>query len=317
MPRAAWKQSSADSARLPPAPGPLLPAAIRPLATVLLAACVAIIVLLGALFQHQTQADWLDRAVDARLRASLGRHQVVLNLVAQLGVGRSVAVAAVVLVLACLAMRRWRGALLVAVALPAAGALTEFLLKPLIGRTRLGMLSFPSGHATGAFSVAAAFAVLLIDPVRPRMPAALRMILAVIAFLVAVAVAVAATALGLHYFTDTVGGAAVGTGTVLVTALIIDRIGSWHSRTGSRHRWSRQRRSPDTPPDSRALAGGSVAILQPDQALEDVPEDLIAIWPSGGRPGRGRWGHASSRDAARCAHAGQGGQGHPARGAEL
>ena len=43
-----------------------------------------------------------------------------------------------------------------------------------------------------------------------------------IAFAVAAAVAAAMIALGFHYFTDAVAGAAVGTGTVLATALLLD-----------------------------------------------------------------------------------------------
>jgi membrane-associated phospholipid phosphatase len=42
--------------------------------------------------------------------------------------------------------------------------------------------------------------------------------------LAAVAVAVALVGLGQHYFTDTVGGAAVGTAVTLGIALILDRL---------------------------------------------------------------------------------------------
>ena len=42
------------------------------------------------------------------------------------------------------------------------------------------------------------------------------------ALLFAVAVPSAMVALGLHYFTDIVGGAAVGAGTALLTALLLD-----------------------------------------------------------------------------------------------
>jgi membrane-associated phospholipid phosphatase len=42
--------------------------------------------------------------------------------------------------------------------------------------------------------------------------------------LAACAVAVALVGLGHHYFTDTVGGAAVGTAVVLATALVLDRL---------------------------------------------------------------------------------------------
>lgn len=212
----------------PAVPGLLLPAAVRPLAGVLLAGCVAVTVFLGVRFTHQSHPGWLDGAVDARLQAILGNHRAVLIQIVRLGDPIPVTELVAALVLACAAARRWRGAVLLVIAVPAAAALTELLLKPLIDRTLGGGLSFPSGHATGIFALAAAIAVLLID--RPLMPAALRVLLALGAYGVAVAVAVALVSLGLHYFTDTVGGAAVGTGVVLTTAFILDRLGPWQQR---------------------------------------------------------------------------------------
>jgi membrane-associated phospholipid phosphatase len=73
------------------------------------------------------------------------------------------------------------------------------------------------------FALAATATVLLAGPLRPRLPGAVRLPLIVGAVLVAAAVPTAMVALGYHYFTDTVAGAAVGTGVVLLTALIIDR----------------------------------------------------------------------------------------------
>jgi membrane-associated phospholipid phosphatase len=247
MPRATGRQPPADSAASPPSARPLLPAGIRPAAVVLVAACGAIVALLGALFYHQTLPDRLDRIIDKHLYASLGAHRAVLDFLIPLGIGLPVTVAAAVMILACLGTRRWRGAVLVAVAVPAAGALTDFLLKPLVGRTILGWLSFPSGHATGAFSIAAAFAVLLINPARPQLPVALRRLLAIFVYLVAVSVAIAVTAKRMHYFTDTVGGAAVGIGTVLATALIVDRLSLWLRR---------RQHIPDAPADSSVSWAG-------------------------------------------------------------
>ena len=126
------------------------------------------------------------------------------------------------LVLAGAAAHRWRGCVLAAVAVPAASALTEFVFKPLTGRTLHGALSYPSGHATGMFALAAVTGVLLANPARLRLPVAVRLTLTFGAVLVATAVALAMVSLGFHYFTDTIGGAAVGTATVLVSAFVID-----------------------------------------------------------------------------------------------
>ena len=54
------------------------------------------------------------------------------------------------------------------------------------------------------------------------MPAALRLLLVLVALLLAAAVAAAMIAIGAHTFTDAVGGAAVGTGVVLACALALD-----------------------------------------------------------------------------------------------
>jgi len=206
-------------------PRPLLPRAVRPLAAWLLVGCVAVTAFLGAWSAHQSRAGWLDRSVDARVQASLGSQRAFLSHVVLLGDPRTVTVITTVLFLACLVARRWRGAVLLAIAVPAAAALTEVLLKPLIDRTMAGALSFPSGHATGIFTLAAAVGVLLLDPSRPRLLPALRVLLALIAYAAAGGVAVALVVLGFHYFTDTVGGAAAGTAVVLATAFLLDWLG--------------------------------------------------------------------------------------------
>ena len=162
--------------------------------------------------------------MDARIQGALGSYQGPLHLLSLLGGLLSVAALTAALVLACLVMRWWRGAALAGVAVPAAVTLTEFVLKPLVGRSIDGYASFPSGHATAMFALAATCVVLLANPPRPRLSRAGRLLLVAGAVLVAAVVPVAMVALGFHYFTDTVAGTAVGTGTVLLTALLIDRV---------------------------------------------------------------------------------------------
>jgi membrane-associated phospholipid phosphatase len=123
----------------------------------------------------------------------------------------------------CLALRRYRGAVMVAAGVLVASSVSEFVLKPIIDRTRYGSLSFPSGHATAIFAIATAIAVLLIRPPATNMPTSMRRVLAALSY-----AAAAAGALGLveiHYFTDTIGGAAVGIGVTLAIALGLDRLG--------------------------------------------------------------------------------------------
>src|ERR1700726_1301916 len=142
-------------------PRPLLPAALVRPAVLVLAGCAVVTVSLALAFGHQARPDRLDAAVDTWVRDGLGRYHRLLLLLAGLGGLIPVTVLIVALALACLAGRRWRGAVLGCLAVPAAVAVTEVVLKPLVGRTIGGYPSFPSGHATALFGLAATCAVLL------------------------------------------------------------------------------------------------------------------------------------------------------------
>jgi membrane-associated phospholipid phosphatase len=65
--------------------------------------------------------------------------------------------------------------------------------------------------------------VLLLVPPRPAKAALLHTLIPVAACALGVVVAIAVIGLQWHYFTDTVAGAAVATGTVCGLALLLDR----------------------------------------------------------------------------------------------
>jgi membrane-associated phospholipid phosphatase len=205
---------------------------------------VAVTAGLGVAVAGQRRAGWLDAVVDSRVQSALLRFPSLLNFLADTGSLLPVSVMTVALVLACAAARRWRGAVLAAVAEPAASALTEFVLKPGVGRIMGTAYSYPSGHATGMFALAGTCAVLLVNPparnpparnpLARRVPPAVRVLLASVALLAATAVAIAMIALGAHYFTDAIAGAAVGTGMVLACSLSLDRLRSGSARKGAR-----------------------------------------------------------------------------------
>ena len=218
------------------APPPLLSPRLRPALAVLVAACAGLTLALGLLFAGQAHPGGTDVAVDRWFRTGLDAHQTVLSLLADLGDGGPVALITAALIVACAATRRWWGCVLTAVAEPAAAGLTEFVLKPATGRTMNGMLSYPSGHATAMFALATISAILLLGSSgkpggpggpgstsrRRAVPLAVRAVLALAAYVLAAAVAVAMIAIGAHYFTDAVGGTAVGTGVALAVAFVID-----------------------------------------------------------------------------------------------
>jgi len=213
-----------------PGARPLLSDAARLPAAFIVAACAGTTALLGAWLGHGRHTDRVDAAVDARVHAGIAGHPKLLEVLAWLGDQPAIAGMTAILILTCLLRRRYRGAALLAVSVPSAAVITERLLKPFVGRTLLGFLSFPSGHATGTFALATAISVLLAGAL--GVPRAVRLAIAATAFAVAAAVAAAMIALGFHYFTDAVAGAAVGTGTVLATALLVDLLTQawWRSR---------------------------------------------------------------------------------------
>jgi membrane-associated phospholipid phosphatase len=202
----------------------LLPGPLRAPAAALLAVCAAVTVPLAVIFAGQTRPSRLDAAVDPVLWSHLGRLTVLLDVSNVAGLLVPVCLMTLALTVACLITRRWSGAVLAALATPVASALTELVLKPLVGRTINGYDSLPSGHATVMFALAATCAVLLLDPPGHRVPAAVRLLLACLALLAATTVSLAMVAANAHYFTDVVAGAALGTAVVLACALTLDRL---------------------------------------------------------------------------------------------
>jgi membrane-associated phospholipid phosphatase len=219
--------------RLRPGP-PLLAASARPWAAAILACCAILVGVLAVLFAHQATASSLDRAVDPPVIAWLGGHHGLLLLLATPGSLIPATVLCAAIVIACLLAGRLNGAVLVAVALLAAVGLDDGLLKHLVHRTYLGQLTYPSGHTTAIFTLAAAVTVLLLGPPQSAKPGPLRAVIPAVTCALGIAVAAGVIGLRWHYFTDTVAGAAVGIGAVCGLALALDLPAArrWLARAG-------------------------------------------------------------------------------------
>ena len=243
-------------------PEPLLSARLRLLATVLLAGCVALPVVLAVHFVGHGQPGWLDSAIDPPIMNGW-RYSALRQGLSDLGTLGPVALMTLALVVACIATRRWSGAVLAAVAAPAATGLTEYVLKPYIG----GPLDagFPSGHATSMFALAVVCAVLLAKPPRRRVPAAVRLLLVFMALALATTVAVTMIAWGAHTFTEALAGAAVGTGVALACALALDLVTS-----------RAQRRSPA---DRTTAAKASTALSSKSLPADPGSAAQWSTWP--------------------------------------
>ena len=200
---------------------PLLGASTRSWAG-LLACCAVLVALLGAAFAHQTTADWLDNAVDSPIIAWFSRHPGLALRLASPGSLMPAGVLSAAVVVSCLLAGRLNGAVLAAAAVPAAVGLNDGLLKHLVDRTYLGVLTYPSGHTAAMFALAAVITVLIIISPRPARAGALRATATAAACAAAGVVAIAVIGLRWHYFTDTVAGAAVGIGMVCGLALLLD-----------------------------------------------------------------------------------------------
>jgi membrane-associated phospholipid phosphatase len=201
---------------------PLLAASARPWAVALLVSCAILVAVLAVLFAHQARPDRLDRAVDAPLLTWFGGHHGLgLWLVAP-GSQLPAAALTALIAVSCLITGRLNGALLAVASLLTAEGLNDGLLKPLVHRTYQGALTYPSGHTTAVFAIAATVTVLLLGPPRQGRARVWRFLVPAAAGVLAVVVVIGLIGLGFHYFTDTVAGAALGTGTVCGLALALD-----------------------------------------------------------------------------------------------
>jgi membrane-associated phospholipid phosphatase len=208
----------------PPQPPLLLPGTLRAAGIAVLAGCVTTVVL-AAFLAGPDGTGGLDSAADPRIQVALSRFPVLLTWLPKFGTPLPATLMTLALALAFMATRRWSGAILAVVAVPVASGLTEYVLKPRVGGL-LDTLSFPSGHATIMFALAAIVAILLAGPFRHRVPGPLRLLLVLMALLLATAVAAAMVAIQAHTLTDILAGAAVGTGFVLACSLILDLVAS-------------------------------------------------------------------------------------------
>jgi membrane-associated phospholipid phosphatase len=186
--------------------------------------CALVLAVQGVWIRHGMETSWADAAVNAKVVAALGGHPRLLAVLVWPGKPVPFIAMAAALALACVLRRWYAGAALVAISVPLAAAVTELVLKPLIGATSWGN-PFPSGHVTNVVALATALTVLLAGA-----PRRLRLALAATAFLLAGATAVGVIGANMHHFSDTIGGAAVGIGTVLLTALILDLLFSARRR---------------------------------------------------------------------------------------
>lgn len=203
-------------------------------AALLAVVSAAVVLALGVLVHGSSTGTWLDervrRAIADTVSWSWRQHALDITDPPLL-----VAVLALVAVIA-IVRRRWDVLALVVVAPPISVVLTEFVLKPLVGRHSGDSLAYPSGHETGLGSVVCVLAVLLIG-------SSIRVVYKATG-LIALGLLLVIGAIGLvgafyHYATDIIGAVGVVVATTLAAALAIDAVNAGCGRRA----WPRGGRS--------------------------------------------------------------------------
>ncbi|WP_131746275.1 hypothetical protein [Frankia sp. Cppng1_Ct_nod] len=134
-------------------PVKFVPLLLRQRPWMLIFPCLLALVVLSWKIADLPMATAVDSMVDPRLAYPFRQQQQLSEAVIQLEDPTNVVLASAALAGLCLLVRTPRAALLSLVGPPLAGALTEWVLKPLVDRRHLGGLVFPSGHTTGAYAV--------------------------------------------------------------------------------------------------------------------------------------------------------------------
>jgi membrane-associated phospholipid phosphatase len=199
---------------------------VRPVVAIA-AICLLVVVAMGLLLGGQHVGTSLDQSVywavykqfvgeGGLLRAMLVPTEPVLLVVA---IG--------LIVMVAVARHRPRLAILAVAGPLVTVTLTSAVLKPLFGRTiNSGSLAFPSGHTSGLVAVLAVLVIAVVSSVGPPWRKSLTTLVIVGAAVVSVVGATALIGMKYHYVTDTVGGACMAVGTVLLVAIVIDWMAS-------------------------------------------------------------------------------------------
>jgi len=171
--------------------------------------------LIGLPYAGEHAAGALDTAITGALVDVVGSGELAWLLVTPSEPPVLLPVGALV-VAVCLAQRRWRGAVLVAVAPLLAVALNTWALKPAFDRMSERHLVYPSGHTVSIVAVCVVVVLL-------ARPGVARWVAAVVGGLASLGVGIGLVVLGFHYPTDVLGGAAFALTVVPLVALALRR----------------------------------------------------------------------------------------------
>jgi membrane-associated phospholipid phosphatase len=204
-------------------PGALVSPVLRPFCGLVILPSLAGVAILASRVAGSHGPLRVDQRIDGHVVYRLQPLRPVFERLTQLGAPTGVAIGSAVLAILCLTQRRFRAAILAAAGPALAGTLTEYILKPAIGRHSGDAYAFPSGHTTGAIALATVIALFLLPTgAFTRLPRPLRLVLTVLAAVLVSAVPLGLVTLRYHYATDVIAGAAVAVTAILTLALLLD-----------------------------------------------------------------------------------------------
>lgn len=193
-----------------------------------MALAAAVVAALG-IWLHDRWSTGVDHSITHFFATHLPGQQTAMFLLGFTDPVLAIGVCAVVAGAAAIG-RRWNVVLLAVLGPLIAVGLTEFVLKPLVGRplgggTYEGVYypvadAYPSGHETGLCALTTLLAVLAL---RTCWPTVVKALLTALLALWSLVGAVGLIRNYYHYPTDTLGALGVSIGTVVATALVIDR----------------------------------------------------------------------------------------------
>ena len=209
----------------PEAVAPLLSPSRRRAAAGIALVATAVFIALAVHYAGQRLPGSFDRSVDTWLITHTDADRRDVRRVANLGSEVSGTILTLVVGLIALWLRRGRAVVLSLLSPPLGTLITEYVLKPLVGRSYYGLgYSFPSGHTVVLCTVAFSFAFTVLErpPTRRELPLRARRAAATVAMFIAAVAVVAVVAAGFHYATDALGGLCVAVVMVVAAAIGID-----------------------------------------------------------------------------------------------
>ncbi|WP_232664353.1 phosphatase PAP2 family protein [Pseudonocardia sp. TRM90224] len=200
---------------------PAVPKPMRATLLAMIGLAAVVFTVLAVRYAGDSEPSRFDERAEGVVDAATNDRSRLSRLIISLSPVHMIVLIAIFVVI-CLALRRWRLAV-VALLGPGLTGIATTMLKPLVGRTLEGGFAYPSGHTAAATALGIVTALIVVSLWLPDRFVGVLVVLG-FAGLAGSAMAVALVTNNFHYPTDTIGGFCIAVVVVLGVALIVDRI---------------------------------------------------------------------------------------------